>query len=83
MLSFQAFAAIPDVEANSLIRCTEGTTVSEAVSELNGAVASSALRTATGDGAYYHIENYTSSQPIITKLDNGKISVCVTLTRKK
>jgi len=83
MLSFQAFAALPDLDANSLIKCEEASTVSDAVAELNGTLAGSFWKHYSGNGNYYKIENYVSSQPTITKLDNGRISVCVTLTRKK
>lgn len=83
MISSQAFSA-SDLEANSLIKCEEAATVDAAVAGLNGTLASPFFNTAAGfpGGGYYKIQNYVSSQPTITKLDNGRISVCVTLTRK-
>lgn len=84
MLSINAFAAIPDLDANSLIVCEEASTISAAVSELNGTLASPFYNVRDQSvGNYYKINNYVSSEPVITKLDNGRVSVCVTLTRKK
>lgn len=81
-LSLSALA-LPDLNANSLIQCEEGSTITKAVSNLNQTLASSFNKVATGNGNYFVIEHYTSSQPTITKLDNGKFSVCATLTRKR
>ncbi|MDX1901796.1 MAG: hypothetical protein SFW66_07330 [Gammaproteobacteria bacterium] len=84
LLSINAFAAIPDLEANSLIACEEGSTVSDAVAELNGTLASPFYNVKSeSTDSYYKINNYVGSAPVITKLDNGRVSVCVTLTRKK
>jgi ACT domain-containing protein len=83
ILTLPAFAA-NDLEANSLIQCKEASSISQAVADINTTLASPFLNIASGisDGSYFKIQNYISSQPTITKLDNGKFSVCVTLTRK-
>ena len=83
-ISINTFAAIPDLEANSLIKCEEASDISSAVAELNSTLASPFYNVRSeATGSYYKINNYVSSTPVITKLDNGKVSVCVTLTRKK
>lgn len=83
-LATSSFAALPDLEANSLIKCEEASTVSQAVAQLNGTLASPFYNVRDMDvGNFFKISDYTSSQPVITKLDNNNFSVCVTLTRKK
>ena len=81
-LSFQAFAANPQLEANSLVKCEEASSLTKAVDEINLTVSSSELSTLSSSGSYMHMKDYTSSPPTITKLDNGNIAVCVTLTKK-
>lgn len=83
MLSISAFADSGDLEANSLIVCNEGNTIAEAVSALNGTIASPFYNVRFDSRSFLRIKDYVSSQPTITKLDNGTVSVCVTLTRKK
>ena len=80
-VSLQTFAA-SQLEVNSLVKCEESSSLSNAVAELNLTVGSLELRTLSSAGNYMHIKDYTSSQPTITKLDNGNVAVCVTLTRK-
>lgn len=84
LLSAQIFAApIPDLEANSLIKCVEGSSISSAVDELNETLASPFWNTRATTGNYLKIKDYVSSAPVITSLANGNYSVCVTVTRKK
>jgi hypothetical protein len=84
MLSFQSFAATPDLNVNSLIQCTEGSTVANAVAELNEQVATqNTTYTSPRSGIVFQIGNHITSQPTITKLDNRNVSVCVTLNSKK
>ena len=72
----------PSLNANSLVICREATTLSAAVSDLNGSLASSALATWHDSGSLLKIDNFSASEPVITNLNNGQIAVCVTIKRK-
>ena len=84
LLSVKTFAApLPDLEANSLIKCVESSSISSAAAELNETLASPFWNTRSTVGGYLRIKDYVSSAPVITSLANGNYSVCVTVTRKK